>query len=176
VSTGIALYPEHGSNEDDLIRIADLALYISKKGGDKIHVGAEEYDLDKTSSKVTFQPAVAVQPIVNLKSNQIIGYEADLRPRGKVSVLELFKKYEIIGKLGELKAVCFQVQLKAAQEAGLHTVFVNVDFALLSTYGLVPKPEGIDVVLEISELEALRYRDQTGGEPVETVGIQVRHR
>jgi diguanylate cyclase (GGDEF)-like protein/PAS domain S-box-containing protein len=160
VSTGIALYPEHGSSEDDLIRIADLALYISKKGGDKIHVGAEEYDLDKTSSKVTFQPAVAVQPIVDLRSKQIIGYEALTRdPAGKVSVLELFKKYEIIGKLGELKWVCFQVQLKAAQEAGLHTVFINVDFALLSTYGLVPKPAGIDVVLEISELEALHDID-----------------
>lgn len=156
VSTGIALYPEHGSNEDDLIRIADLALYISKKGGDKIHVGAEEYDLDKTSSKVTFQPAVAVQPIMDLRTNQVIGHEALTRdPAGKLSVFELFKKYEIIGKLGELKSVCFQVQLKAAQEAGLHTVFVNVDFALLSTYGPVPKPEGIDVVLEISEREAL---------------------
>jgi EAL domain-containing protein (putative c-di-GMP-specific phosphodiesterase class I) len=71
----------------------------------------------------------------------------------------LFKKYEIIGKLGELKCVCFQVQLKAAQEAGLHAVFVNVDFTLLSTYGPVPKPEGIDVVLEISELEALHDID-----------------
>jgi diguanylate cyclase (GGDEF)-like protein/PAS domain S-box-containing protein len=156
VSTGIALYPEHGSNEDDLIRIADLALYISKKGGDKIHVGADEYALDKTSAKVTFQPAVAVQPIVDLGSNQVIGYEALSRdPSGKVNILELFKKYEIIGKLNELKSACFHVQLKAAQEGGLHAVFLNVDFALLSTCGLVPKPAGIDVVLEISELEAL---------------------
>jgi diguanylate cyclase (GGDEF)-like protein len=156
VSTGIALYPEHGVNEDDLIRIADLALYISKKGGDKVHVGADEYDLDKTASKVTFRPAVAVQSIVNLNTNETIGYEALTRdPTGKVGVGELFKKYEIIGKLGELKWVCFQGQLRAAQEASLHTVFLNVDFALLSTYGLVPKPDGIDVVLEISELEAL---------------------
>lgn len=156
VSTGIALYPEHGLNEDDLIRIADLALYISKKGGDKIHVGAEEYELDKISTKVTFQPAVAVQPIVDLRSNQIIGYEALTRdPSGKAGVFELFKKYEIIGKLGELKSVCFDEQLKAARGAGLPTVFVNVDFGLLSTYGPMPKPPGIEVVLEISELEAL---------------------
>lgn len=156
VSTGIALYPEHGSTEDDLIRIADLALYISKKGGDKIQVGADEYELDKTSTRVTFQPAVAVQPIVDVLSNRIVGYEALSRdPGGKLSVLDLFKKYEIIGKLNELKSACFHVQLKAAQEGGLHTVFLNVDFALLSTCGMVPKPAGIDVVLEISELEAL---------------------
>ncbi len=156
VSTGVALYPEHGSNADDLIRIADLALYISKKGGEKIRVGAEEYELDKTASKVIFQPAVAVQPIIDVRSNRIIGYEALTRdPAGKASVFELFRKYDIIGKLAELKAVCFQVQLRAVQEAGLHTVFLNVDFALLSTFGLLPKPEGIDVVLEISEREAL---------------------
>jgi diguanylate cyclase (GGDEF)-like protein/PAS domain S-box-containing protein len=160
VSTGVALYPDHGSNEDDLIRIADLALYISKKGGDKVHVGADEYELDKTSSKVTFRPAVAVQSIVDLNTNQTIGYEALTRdPTGKIGVGELFRKYEIIGKLAELKWVCFQGQLIAAQEAGLRTVFVNVDFALLSTYGLVPKPPGIDIVLEISELEALHDID-----------------
>jgi EAL domain-containing protein (putative c-di-GMP-specific phosphodiesterase class I) len=156
VSTGIAFYPEHGLNEDDLIRVADLALYISKKGGDKIHVGAEEYELDKKSTKVTFQPSIVVQPIVDIRSNRIIGYEALSRdPAGKVSILELFKRYEVIGKLNELKHVCFEAQLKAAQDAGLHSVFINVDFRLLSTFERLPKPQGIDVILEISELDAL---------------------
>ena len=39
ISIGAALYPVHGKNVDELIRLADRALYIAKKGGDKIHIG-----------------------------------------------------------------------------------------------------------------------------------------
>jgi len=42
VSIGAALYPEHGSNEDELIRFSDQALYIAKKGGGKVHLWDEE--------------------------------------------------------------------------------------------------------------------------------------
>ena len=35
ISIGVAMYPEHGKNVDELIRLADRALYIAKKGGDR---------------------------------------------------------------------------------------------------------------------------------------------
>ena len=47
------------------------------------------------------------------------------------------------------------MQLKKAQEAGLKRVFINVDFQLLSQIDIVPKPEEMDIILEISEVEAL---------------------
>jgi diguanylate cyclase (GGDEF)-like protein len=33
ISVGIAIYPEHGSTKDELIRAADQAMYRAKKGG-----------------------------------------------------------------------------------------------------------------------------------------------
>ncbi len=150
LSIGASLYPEHGRTVDDLIRLADRALYIAKKGGDKIHIGEEEYRLDEHTIKVVFQP------IVDVRSNQKVGYEALSRDaQGKLSILELFKKYSAIGQLNELKCLCFKSQLKIAQEIGLQRVFINVDFNVLTQLELLPKPPGIEVILEISEVEAL---------------------
>ncbi len=150
VSIGVALYPEHGRGVDGLIRLADRALYIAKKGGDKVHIGIEEYHLDEHTIKVVFQP------IVNVRSNEVISYEALSRDsQGKLSILELFKRYQAIGQLKELKCICFRTQLKAAHKVGLQRVFINVDFNVLNELELVPKPRGMDVILEISELEAL---------------------
>jgi diguanylate cyclase (GGDEF)-like protein len=33
ISIGIAMYPTHGSNKEELMRAADAALYRAKKGG-----------------------------------------------------------------------------------------------------------------------------------------------
>jgi len=150
MSIGVALYPEHGRTVDELIRLADRALYIAKKGGDKIHVGEEEYRLDEHTIKVVFQP------VVDVGVDQVIGHEALSRDgQGRLSILELFKKYNAIGQLNELKCLCFKSQLRIAQEVGLKRVFINVDFNVLTQLDLLPKPSGMEVILEISELEAL---------------------
>src|SRR5438445_7301151 len=70
LSIGVALYPEDSRDVDQLIRLADRALYIAKKGGDKIHVGEEEYHLDEDTIKIVFQP------VMDVRLNKIIGYEA----------------------------------------------------------------------------------------------------
>jgi diguanylate cyclase (GGDEF)-like protein len=150
LSIGVSIYPEHGSNVDELIRLADWALYIAKKGGDKIHIGEEEYQLDEHAIKVVFQP------VMDVRSNEILGYEALSRDaQDKVSILELFGRYQAIGQLNELKRICFKSQLKAASELGLKRVFINVDFNVLSQLEVAPKPPNMEVILEISELEAL---------------------
>jgi len=150
MSIGVALYPEHGHTVDELIRLADRALYIAKKGGDKLHIGEEEYHLDEHTIKVVFQP------VVNVGLNQVIGYEALSRdPQEKLSILDLFRRYHAIGQLNELKCLCFKSQLKVAQEIGLQRVFINVDFNVLTQLDLIPKPSEIEVILEISEVEAL---------------------
>ncbi len=152
ISIGVAFYPEHGATIDGLISLADRALYIAKQGGDKIHIGAEEYLLDERSIKVVFQP------VVDLRSGRPIGYEALARdPHGKLTVPELFNRYQAIGQLNELKRLCFSSQLNEAERLGLQgeRLFLNVDFHLLHQIELIQKPEGIDVILEISEMEAL---------------------
>ena len=150
VSMGVAIFPEHGKKIDELIRLADRALYIAKRGGDKIHIGEEEYRLDENSIKVVFQP------ILELGTDQIIGYEALSRdPQGKLSVYQLFKKYDAIGQLRELKRLCFRLQLKEAAKLKLPRLFINVDFDTLAKLEPIAKPMGMKVILEISELEAL---------------------
>lgn len=154
VSIGAALYPEHGRTVETLIRLADRALYIAKRGGTKVHIGEEEYRLDEHAVQVVFQP------VVDRITNVVIGHEALSRdPQGKLSIGELFRRYQAVGQLTELKCLCFRLQLKAAAAARLPRVFINVDFAVLEHLQAVPKPPDTEVILEISEAEALRDVD-----------------
>jgi len=154
VSIGVAMYPEHGADTEELMRIAGQALFIAKKSGDKINVGEEEYRLTENTIKVVFQP------VVNTVDNQIIGYEALSRDAsGKMSILELFKRYRAIGKVYDLKRVCYAAQLREAERVGISRLFVNVEFSLLPQLESIRKPDGIEVILEISEVEALHDID-----------------
>lgn len=152
ITIGVAFHPEHGVAMDTLISLADRSLYIAKKGGGKIHVGDEEYLLDERSVRAVFQP------IVDLRTRRTIGYEALMRdPHGKLTAPELFKKYQAIGQLHDLKRLCFHAQLKEAKERGRkgERLFLNVDFHFLNQLEFFEKPEGIEIILEISEMEAL---------------------
>jgi diguanylate cyclase (GGDEF)-like protein len=151
ISIGVALYPEHGQNTSELIKMADRALYISKKGGDKVHIGEDEYRLDDEAVKVVFQP------ILDTRTNSIIGYEALSRdPMGKFDILGLFKRYQAVGQLKKLKSRCFNMQIIQARALGLQKVFVNVDFDVLNEVHTAPAVGGgTEVILEISEAEAI---------------------
>ncbi|HZR45675.1 MAG TPA: diguanylate cyclase, partial [Candidatus Manganitrophaceae bacterium] len=150
VSIGAALYPEHGATIDHLISVADRALSMAKQRGGRIQIGKGEHRLDHSEIRMVFQP------VVDLRSNRSIGYEALARDtRGKLTAPELFKEYQAIGRLGELKRRCFHSQLKEGRRLGMQDglLFLNVDFHLLNDLDSFPKPEGMDVVLEISESE-----------------------
>ncbi|MCZ6602211.1 MAG: diguanylate cyclase [Planctomycetota bacterium] len=150
LSIGVASFPEHGEDSNQLIDLADRALYIAKKRGDKIHIGEEEYELDDGVVQVVFQP------IVDTLTGQVIGHEALSRAStGGASIQELFTKYRSIGKLLQLKEVCFRKQIEAAETLGLDRVFINVDFRLLESLGHRKKPADVEIILEISEKEAL---------------------
>jgi diguanylate cyclase (GGDEF)-like protein len=150
ISIGIALYPEHGRSPEQLIRLADRALYIAKRGGDKIHIGEEEYTLRNDTITVVFQP------VVDIRLNEHVGFEALSRDtQGKLGILDLFKKYQAIGLLDDLKILCFTTQIRTAQAVGLKKVFINVDFKLLGKLQPSSVPPGLEIVLEISEGEAL---------------------
>lgn len=154
VSIGIAFYPQHGTTEDELMRVADRALYTAKQTGERIHVG-DAAALGPHSARVVFQPIVA------LSSGTVIAYEALARdPEGSGNVEQLFEKHRAIGRLRELKQVVFKTQLAAAGELGLPGVFLNVDFELLRTLAPVDPPAGLRVVLELSEREALGDLDE----------------
>jgi diguanylate cyclase (GGDEF)-like protein len=148
VSIGIALYPQHGESIEELIRLADQALYIAKKSGDRVHIGEEELPLDEDSVRLVFQP------VVDSGSRETIGYEALSRdPGGGVGVDRLFRRYGAVGQLSDLKRMIFCRQLEEAERLGLPRVFINVDFPLLESLEPVEKPADVDVILEIAESE-----------------------
>ena len=99
---------------------------------------------------------VVFQPIVDTKSARVIGHEALSRSSQEgLGIQELFTKYRSIGKLLELKQICFRKQIEAAEAHGLDRAFINVDFKLLESIGHWKRPADLEVILEISEKEAL---------------------
>jgi EAL domain-containing protein (putative c-di-GMP-specific phosphodiesterase class I) len=150
LSIGVAFFPEHAETGSKLITMADRALYIAKKGGHKLHVGEEEYELNDNAVSIVFQP------VVEIHGRRVVAYEALSRdPERRVEIQDVFRRYAAVGQLGELKKLIFRRQIKRAAELRLPRVFINIDFESLRSLEPFPKPEGIEVVLEISEADSL---------------------
>ena len=111
-SVGIAVGPDDGVDPDQLIRNADLALYRAKGDGRGTYRFFEpemdaqmqarramEYDLRKALAAGEFE--LHYQPVVNLESNEISGFEALIRwhhpEKGLISPGEFIPLAEEIG-------------------------------------------------------------------------------
>ncbi len=91
----------------------------------------------------------------------MLGYEALSRdPEGRIDILELFRWYRRVGQLKELKSLCFRLQIEKAAQLRLGRVFINVDFDLLEPLEVIPLGGGTEVILEISEMEAMTDVDR----------------
>lgn len=85
-SIGIAIYPEHGTNMETLLRYADVAMYVAKRNKTGFEVYSEANDensLSRLSMTRDFREAmtnnklsVYFQPVYNFKNKKIIGVEA----------------------------------------------------------------------------------------------------
>jgi diguanylate cyclase (GGDEF)-like protein len=118
-SVGIAIAPGDGDNADQLLKNADMALYLSKGDGRGTHRFFEgemdrrlqarralELDLRKALEHGEFE--VHYQPFVNLKSSKVTGFEALVRwnhpERGQISpaqFIPLAEETGLILPLGE---------------------------------------------------------------------------
>ncbi|MEE8059826.1 MAG: EAL domain-containing protein, partial [Pseudomonadales bacterium] len=88
-SIGVACYPQHGDDAEDLLRRADIAMYHAKKNGLGFSVFAEQQDknaLRQMQLRSDFQNAIPRQELqvyyqskVNLNNGQITGFEALVR-------------------------------------------------------------------------------------------------
>jgi len=116
-SIGIALAPQDGTNHDQLVKNADLAMYAAKYGGRRTHRFFEpamdasakarltmEQDLRQALVDGSFD--VHYQPVVDLARNEVSGCEALLRwrhpERGMVSPAEFIPIAEDTGLINEI--------------------------------------------------------------------------
>ena len=148
-SIGISLFPEHGTNKEDLLKNADAAMYLSKEKGKNefTFYNAElnsymkrkmkiENHLKKAIHKKEF--SLVYQPKVNLLTNKIVGMEALLRwkhpefgwvsPAEFIPVAEETGQIEAIGKW-VLETAC--KQNKTWQNQGLDPLNVSVNVSVL---------------------------------------------
>jgi diguanylate cyclase (GGDEF)-like protein len=175
-SIGIALAPEHGTDVDQLIKSADLALYKAKLGGRNTYrlfeaaMGADadarralEIDLRTALTRDEFE--LHYHPIVDIRTNEIADVEALIRwrhpERGQIEpadFIPLAEESGLINAIGEwvLRRACTDAagwppQLKVA--ANLSPVqfrrgnLVDIVSGILAESGLSPDR----LMLEITE-------------------------
>ncbi|MBO7744670.1 EAL domain-containing protein [Paenibacillus sp. MWE-103] len=147
ISLGISFYPQDGDSVEALLKNADTALYSAKahrneyssyapemnrKAHDRLRL---ESDLRRAIDEEQF--SLAYQPLVNLRSNQVVGVEALVRwhhpKRGLLppgEFIPLTEENGLILQLGEwvLGAACRQN--KAWQDAGLPPMMMSVNLSM----------------------------------------------
>ena len=145
-SIGIARIPEDGTSPDELLRLADLAMYEAKSAGRncfcffsphmnhiaQMNAGIETDLRDALNSDQLF---LEYQPIVDTASGNYVGLEALVRwnhpVRGRLSPADFIKVANdsgLIGRIGTwvVEAVCKQIALFAKEGIELPHVAVNV--------------------------------------------------
>ncbi|WP_409488439.1 EAL domain-containing protein [Pseudomonas promysalinigenes] len=153
VSIGIAYAPHDQDNAEQLLSFADMALYEAKRNGrnryECFHAGlraeAHRRRLVETELRAALhlgQLQLHYQPIVDVQSNLITGYEALLRwehpSRGMIMPMDFIPIAEETGIIHEIGA---RVLNLACQEAatweGQETVSVNLSAIQFKNAGLV---------------------------------------
>ncbi len=149
LSIGIALYPQHGTDLDELLKYADIAMYKVKESGKKGYVVynkemneafVERVSIEKYLKKAldNHEFELHYQPQLDLKSNRITGLEALLRwnspDLGRVSVLKLINVAEdthFIIPLGDwvLRNAC--IFLRKLEELGYTGMGISVNISIL---------------------------------------------
>lgn len=189
VSIGYALGPQDGATVETLTRNADLALYQSKdRGGNctaayvpMLHAQAEErrlmeQELRGAMERREFQ--LYYQPVVNAKSETLIGFEALLRwnsaKLGSISparFIPIAEESRLIAPIGEwvLRTACHEAMtwpshLKVAVNVSPEQLsdphFAATVVSALAQSGLPPHR------LEIEVTESVFLRDGGGAEKV----------
>ena len=93
-SIGIAIFPDHGDTQETLLACADLAMYQAKESGRNRMCVFSSNQKTTLESRITWEKRIRdalkhdrfilhVQPILNLKLNRIVAYEALLRMEGE---------------------------------------------------------------------------------------------
>lgn len=149
LSIGIAMYPNHGTDLEELLKYADIAMYQAKEAGKKGYVVYSKEMNEAFTEKVSIEKYLKkaldhnefelyYQPQLDLKTNRITGFEALLRwnspDLGQVPTLKFISVAEdthFIIPLGEwvLRNAC--IFLKKLEVLGYEELGVSVNISIL---------------------------------------------
>ncbi len=181
VSIGLALYPLHADNAKDLFLFADNMMYKAKGAG-KHQVGVpgeqELAEVFRDMTQTTMMVVSAInegrivpffQPILDMRSNRIAGYEVLSRLEHEGQFVEASRFIEFAEKAGvihRLDAMVMERALRTVAEAGFEgQIFLNLspraltlaDF--LQTLKATVAASGIEpgqIVFEITERDTIK--------------------
>jgi diguanylate cyclase (GGDEF)-like protein len=146
-SVGIALYPDDSTEQDALIKNADIAMYRAKEGGRNTYKffspamnaqGGERPDMEVMLRHALEHKEFVLhyQPKIALQGNRIIGVEALIRWNSKelglvlpTQFIPLAEETGLIAPIGAwvLKTAC--AQNKAWQDQGLPPLLMSVNLS-----------------------------------------------
>jgi predicted signal transduction protein with EAL and GGDEF domain len=168
-SIGIALAPEHATTVGDLLKRADIAMYVAKNGPDAVAVYRPEIDGhdpavlslmgELRDAITTGEVAVGVEPVLDLLTGQLASAEALLRwyhpTRGTLLPSAFLAAAERNGLIIPLTERVLDLAVGACarwQEAGLHIgISVNISARSLMDQRL---PATVAAALERHRLPA----------------------
>jgi diguanylate cyclase (GGDEF)-like protein/PAS domain S-box-containing protein len=188
-SIGIALFPDDGKKEDELLRHAELAMYEAKREGRNTYQFFSEQmnrnAFERLQLEVNLRQALrnneffmVYQPQISLDGMRVIGVEALMRwghpTFGTVSparFISLAEETGLIAPLGEwgLRQACLQAQ--NWQKEGLPPIRLGVNFSavqlrqsdLTDRVGRIVKETGFDPrLLELELTESILMKREKG--------------
>lgn len=137
LSVGIALYPEHADNAEDLMKCADMAMYAIKLAGKHSHAFYNEQMARENRERVRLEADLRqalereefelwYQPKFNIEDNALIGVEALIRwrhPQKGMIPPDLFistaERVGMIREIGDWVLNCAARQLREWNDCGI---------------------------------------------------------
>jgi len=184
VSIGISLYPNDGHDVEALIKNADTAMHVAKEISRNSYVFYSKEMNEKTQNYITLEKEliyalsndgfiVYYQPLIDLKENYIIGFEALVRwnhpVKGIISPMEFIPFAEETGLIIDIDDYVFNKSFKDLR-SWLDKGFTDIKLSLnlssrqLRQVDLIEKIDraiknsgvyGKNIIIEITESSAL---------------------